>query len=82
MRVDGPLDPDEVSTSLQTQVDLDELAFSRAAAIGYPVIVASFASSGRATVFDCHGLAGGELRPVRVAAGVRVTPSPPERPGD
>jgi len=46
------------------------------------VIVATFASSGTATVFDCHGLALDELQPVEVADDVRVTPSPPERRDD
>jgi hypothetical protein len=60
----------------------DTLAIERTKAIGYPVIVATFASSGTATVFDCHGLALDELQPVEVADDVRVTPSPPERRDD
>jgi hypothetical protein len=74
--------PDDIQTSLATQVELDTLAIERAKALGRPVIVASFASSGKATVYDLQGLSLDELRPVKVADNVRVTPSPPERRDD
>ena len=68
------------TTSPTTMSDLEEVALRRAAALGRPVIVAGFASSGKATVFDYEGppeLDEGEL----VEAGVVSTwPSRPPRP--
>ena len=78
---DDPL-PDDIQTSLATQVDIDTLAAERANALGRPVIVATFASSGRAVVYDLHGTELDEMRAVKVADGVRVTPSLPERRAD
>jgi hypothetical protein len=69
-------------TSEQTMVELEEVALRRAAALGRPVVVAAFASSGKATVFDLDVPDGapmieGEL----VEAGlVPVWPSRPPRP--
>lgn len=73
MTDDGPTDdplPDDIETTLAEQVAIDDLALSRAQALGRPVIVASFAGTGKATVFDLHGLALDELRPVKVARDV------------
>jgi hypothetical protein len=67
------------ATSEQTMADLEEVALRRAAALGQPVVVAGFSSSGRAKVLDYEGpleLHEGEL----VDAGdVTVWPSPPPR---
>ena len=52
----------------------DELACTRADALGTGVVVAGFAGSGRAQVFDVE-LREGELQLVPVAS-VPVTPSP------
>lgn len=76
---DEPLDPDEVDTTLAEQAAIDTLAMERAEALGRPVIVASFAGTGKATVFDLHGLELDELRPIEVARDVTITASPPER---
>lgn len=67
---DSPLDPDEVDTTLAEQDAIDSLAMERAEALGRPVIVASFAGTGKATVFDLHGLELDELHLVEVARDV------------
>jgi hypothetical protein len=72
-------DGDDELTSEQTMSELDELALRRAASLGRPVLVAGFASSGRARVFDLElpngaPLDEGEFVPV---ADVTVTRSPP-----
>jgi hypothetical protein len=64
------------ATSPETQADLDEVAIRRSEALGRPVAVAGFVSSGRAMVLDYEGpaeLCEGELVPV---ASVAVEPSP------
>ena len=66
---------EEHGTSPETQADYDELASSRADAIGKGVVVAGLPCSGRATVFDVE-LREGELELVPVGT-VPVTPSPP-----
>jgi hypothetical protein len=66
---------EERETSPQAQAELDELAYSRADAIGKGVIVAGFPSAGAAQVFDVE-LREGELGLVHVGT-VPVTPSPP-----
>jgi hypothetical protein len=66
-------------TSPATQRDLDELAFRRAAALGRPVLVVGFASSGRTRVLDLELPDGAPLAEgafVEVA-DVDVHPSPP-----
>jgi hypothetical protein len=64
-------------TSPETMSELEEVAQRRAASLGRPVVVAGFASSGRALVLDYDGpeqLDEGEL----VAAGrVAITPTRP-----
>jgi hypothetical protein len=52
-----------VETTLAEQVAIDELAFGREKTLGRPVVVASFAGPGTATVFDVRG-ARRRLRPV------------------
>ena len=69
-------------TSEATMRELEELAQRRALALGRPVVVAGFASSGRARVLDYEGpqeLGEGELVDV---AEVAMHPSPPGRPPD
>jgi hypothetical protein len=71
-------------TSPATMSDLEELALSRASALGKPVVVAAFASSGSAVVLDldlpdgCTSIEEGEL--VEAARDVRIWPSRPPRP--
>lgn len=62
-------------TSEETQGELDELACSRAEALGRGVIVAGFSGSGRAQVFDVEQREG-ELQLVPVGA-VPITPTEP-----
>lgn len=64
------MDDDEPLTSDETQAEMDELAASRSAAIGRPVLVCGFTASGRVKVFDVvpDGLVN--------QGSVPVTPSP------
>jgi hypothetical protein len=66
---------DERETSPDEQEQLDEIACARADALGTGVVVAGFAGSGRAQVFDVE-LREGELELVPVAS-VPITPSSP-----
>jgi hypothetical protein len=67
---------EEHETSPEEQAELDELALSRADALGTGVVVAGFAGSGRAQIFDVE-LREGELQLVPVASvPVIATPSP------
>jgi hypothetical protein len=63
---------DERETSEETQAELDEIACRRADALGRGVVVAGFAGSGRAQIFDVE-LREGELELVPVAS-VPITP--------
>jgi hypothetical protein len=65
------------ATSPETQAELDELACSRADAMGKPVVVAGFSESGRAMVSDVEFRDG---RPELVPVGtVPITPSRPPK---
>jgi hypothetical protein len=64
---------EERETSPETQAELDELACSRADALGKGVVVAGFTSARRAQVFDVEQREG-ELQLVPVAS-VPITPS-------
>ena len=66
---------DQRETGPETQAELDEVALSRAAALGKGVVVAGFTGSGKAQVFDVE-LREGELGLVPVDT-VPITPSPP-----
>ena len=70
------------ATSPATMADLEEVALRRAAATGKPVIVAGFASSGKATVFDVDLPDGAPLveAGLDVAGVVPTWPSRPPRP--
>ena len=57
-------EPDESSLREETWDELTELAFSRAAATGRPVIVTGFSGSTRATVFDVADLKHATVREV------------------
>jgi hypothetical protein len=64
-------------TSVETRADGDEIALRRAAALGKPVAVVAFSSSGQATVFDTEEVDGQvELVPV---GRVPIAASPPPR---
>jgi hypothetical protein len=65
---------EERETSAETQAELDELACTRADALGTGVVVAGFTGSGRAQIFDVEQREG-ELQLVPVAS-VPITPSP------
>jgi hypothetical protein len=67
---DDPLEEGEVDQPLDEALAMHELACERAAALGRPVIVAGFSRTRRAAVYDLHGLALDELRPVEVARDV------------
>jgi hypothetical protein len=66
---------DEPDTSEEARVEMAELACSRAEALGTGVIVAGFASSGRAQVFDVEWHEG-ELQLVPVATVPVVLSAP------
>jgi hypothetical protein len=76
----APYNPASVpgtGTDPETQVELDELACSRADATGKPVVVAGFSESGKATVSDVEVRDG---RPELVPVGtVPITPSRPPK---
>jgi hypothetical protein len=70
----------------QTVAEMEELALRRSQALGKPVVVAGFTSSGEATVYDGDLVEDGELE-LHEVGQVKVTPTPPpgppeQRPGD
>jgi hypothetical protein len=68
---------DEHEISEEAQVEMAELACLRAEALGTGVVVAGFAGSGRAQVFDLE-MREGELELVHIAS-VPIVASPPCR---
>ena len=60
----------------QTVAEMEELALRRSQALGKPVVVVGFTSSGEATVYDGDLVEDGELE-LHEAGRVVVTQTPP-----